>query len=109
MTDVYVVVVKNNMVCAIERSADPAPVSIPKTPLEVGTQLATNNRLNGCIDGHYYFDDTQRAKVFASLCLEFTKALVEKRLAVINSLPVGSAEYRANDDRDRDGTAPSAG
>ena len=109
MTDVYVVVVSHNIVCAIERTTGPAPAPIPKTPLEVGTQLADNNRTNGCIDGRYYFDDTQRAKIFASLCLEFTKALVEKRLATINSLPVGSAEYRAHDERDRDGSAPSAG
>jgi hypothetical protein len=108
MTDVYVVVVESNVVSAIERLTGPAPVPIPKTPLEVGTQLAENNRANGCIDGRYYFDDTQRARTFAALCLEFTRALVEKRLAVINSLPVGGIEYRADDDRQRDGTAPGA-
>lgn len=108
MSDVYVVVVKNNVVCAIERSSEAPPEPIPKTPLEVGTQLATNNRVNGCIDGRYYFEDTQRAKIFASLCLEFTKALVEKRLAAINALPVGHAEYRADDERHGNGTAPRA-
>lgn len=109
MADIYAVVVKNNVVCAIERCIEPPPEPIPKTPLEVGTQLATNNRVNGCIDGRYYFDDTQRAKIFASLCLEFTKALVEKRLKAIDALPVGSAEYRADDERNANRTAPGAG
>lgn len=109
MPDTYVVVVKGNVVCAIERCTAPSPEPIPKTPLEVGTQLATNNRVNGCIDGRYYFDDTQRAKIFASLCLEFTKALVEKRLAAIDALPVGSAEYRADAESHGNGTAPLAG
>ena len=109
MTDTYVVVVKHNVVVAIERLPDPSPGPILKTPLEAGTQVAENNRANGCIDGRYYFDDTQRARIFASLCLEFTRALVERRLAVINSLPAGSAEYRADDERDGHGTARSAG
>jgi hypothetical protein len=107
--DVYVVVVRNNVVCAIERSTAAAPVSIPQTPLEVATELATNNRVNGCIDGRYRFDDTQRAKIFAALCLEFTRAVVERRLAAIEALPVGRAEYRADDDRDANGTTPLAG
>jgi hypothetical protein len=106
MTEIFVVVVKNNVVGAIERSSDLPTEPIAKTPLEVGTQLATNYRLNGCIDGRYFFEETQRAKVFASLCLEFTKALVEKRLAQINALPVGHAEYRPDDDRIANGTAP---
>jgi hypothetical protein len=109
MADIYIVVVRNNVVSAIERSTETPPEPVPKTPLEVGTQLATNNRVNGCIDGRYYFDDTQRAKIFASLCLEFTKALVDKRLAAINALPVGCAEYRADDERNANRTAPGAG
>lgn len=51
----------------------------------------------------------ERAKIFASLCLEFTKALVEKRLAAINALAVGSAVYRADDERDANGATPRAG
>ena len=109
MPDTYIVVVKNNVVCAIERSTGTPPEPIPKTPLEVGTQLATNNRLHGCIDGRYYFDGTQRARIFACLCLEFTKALVDKRLAAIDALPVGCAEYRADDERDANRAAPGAG
>ena len=109
MTDTYVVVVKHNVVVAIERQPDPLPGPILKTPLEAGTQVAENNRANGCIDGRYHFDDTQRARIFASLCLEFTKALVEKRLAAIDALPVGTVDYRADDERDGHGTARGAG
>lgn len=106
MADVYVVVVEHNLVRAIERDAAP-PGPIPATPLEVSTQLAENNRAHGCIDGRYFFTDTQAAKIFASLCLEFTKAVAEKRLAAVNALAVGVAEYRV--DERADGTDPGAG
>lgn len=99
------VVVEHNLVRAIERCAPP-PGPIPATPLEVSTQLAANNRAHGCIDGRYCFTDTQAAKIFASLCLEFTKALAEKRLAAVNALAVGVAEYRADGER---ADAPGAG
>ena len=109
MADIYVVIVENNLVTAIELAGAPPDRPIPKTPLEVSTELAENNRRNGRIDGRYYFQDTQRARIFASLCLEFIKALVDKRLAAINSLPVGSAVFRADDERNADRTIPSAG
>ena len=105
MADVYVVVVEHNLVCAIERTEPPAD-PIPATPLEVSTQLAANNRANGCIDGRYYFTDTQAARIFASLCLQFVKSLAEKRLAAVDSLAAGKVEYRADDERHRDGAAP---
>jgi hypothetical protein len=108
MSEAYAVVVRNNLVCAIERLPELPLQPIPKTPLEVGTQLATNYRVNGCIDGRYLFEDTQRAKVFASLCLEFTRALIEKRLADINALPVGLGEYRPDDDHGGNRTTPDA-
>lgn len=109
MADTYIVVVEHNLVRAIEHSTEALPLPIPKTPLEVATQLATNNRLHGCIDGRYLFDNTQAAKIFAELCLEFIRALVDKRLAAVKAIPVGSAAYRADDDRDRDRPAPLAG
>lgn len=107
MADVYVVVVEHNLVRAIERCAPP-PGPIPATPLEVSTQLAANNRAHGCLDGRYLFTDTQAAKIFAALCLEFTRAVAEKRLAAVNALAVGVAEYRADEER-ADGTDPGAG
>lgn len=105
VSEVYVVVVEHNLVKAIERLSEVPDRPVPGTPLEVSTELANNSRLNGCIDGRYYFDDTQRARTFASLCLEFTKAMVEKRLADVNKLPVGSPAYRADGDRGGAATA----
>ncbi len=90
----YVVVVEHNVVQAIERSTDRPGPAIPGTPLEVAVQLADNHRRRGCIDGRYHFDDAVRARVFAELCLEFTKALVEHRLAEVAKLPAGFEGYR---------------
>lgn len=106
MADIYAVVVEHNLVRAIERCAETTG-PIPATPLEVSTQLARNNRARGCIDGRYLFADTQAAKIFASLCLEFTRALADRRLAAVNALAVGVAEYRADDER-ADGSDPGA-
>lgn len=94
----YVVVVRGNLVVAIERSARPPDSPIPGSPLEVSSQLAANHKRHGCIDGTYYFDDAQRARIFATLCLGFTKAVAERRLTFIDSLPAGRAEYREDDE-----------
>lgn len=98
MADFYIVVVEKNLVRSIERSSVAPPRPVPRTPLEVSAELATNHRLHGCIDGRYYFEDSQRARIFAQLCLEFIRALVDKRLAAIDKLPVGFAEYRGDAD-----------
>lgn len=98
MAEFYAVVVRANLVVRIERSTHPPESPIPASPLEVSSQLADNHRRHGCIDGTYYFDDAQRARIFASLCLAFTKAIAEKRMAFIDSLPAGRAEYREDDE-----------
>jgi hypothetical protein len=89
MPDVFVVLVEGNLVNAIERSSatpgDPAPGS----RLDVGTQLATNYREKGCIDGRYLLADAEDAHSFASLCLEFTKGLLERRSRAIGELAKG--------------------
>ncbi len=85
----YVVTVRHNLVVAIARVADAAAVPIPPTKLEVATQLAENFRANGCIDGRYHFANAQRARVFATLCLEFTQAQLERRLAAVRKLAAG--------------------
>jgi hypothetical protein len=108
MAEVYVVVVEHNLVCAIERTQPPRG-PIPASPLEVSSQLAANNRANGCLDGRYYFTDTQAARTFASLCLQFVRNLAERRQATVDALPVGKAEYLADDGRYPDGAAPGAG
>ena len=94
MAATYVVVVEHNLVSVLEAVADGVDVAVPQTKLEIGTQLARNNRDNGCIDGRYYFDNAQRARIFAVLCLEFTRALVDRRLEAVKALATG-AEYRA--------------
>ena len=93
MATIYAVVVRHNVVTALEQAAG-VDAPVPQTKLEIGTQLADNYRVSGCIDGRYLFDNAQRARIFAVLCLEFTRALVDKRLQTINALEAG-AEYHA--------------
>ena len=90
----YVVIVEHNVVTTIRKVPEGTVVSIPRTKLEVGTELANNYRNRGCIDGQYYFDSNQRAKIFATLCLEFTRALIDKRLGAIKLLQ-GDSDYSA--------------
>ena len=96
MAETYVVVVRDNLVCSIERGG-PSPSTLPITPLDVATQLAGNYRNAGCIDGRYQFDDAMHARTFAELCCEFVAALLERRVASIRALPAGDPEYRADD------------
>jgi hypothetical protein len=93
MACVYVVVVEHNIVTALEQVTDGTDTPVAQTKLEIGTQLAENNRINGCIDGRYCFDNPQRARIFAILCLEFTRALVDKRLEAVKALPTGAAYH----------------
>jgi hypothetical protein len=95
VSDVYIVHVDGNLVVSIERSAGRPEQRAPRTPLEVGTQLATNFRATGRLDGDYLFADAEAARSFASLCLQFMKNLVEQRTRVVNALPVGFSSYTA--------------
>ena len=85
----YKVVIKHNIVCAIQRIDDPSPGDVPQSKLEVSAQLATNNQINGCIDGDYYFQDATLAKNFAVLALDFVKRLTEKTLEQIENRHFG--------------------
>ena len=91
----YVVVVLHNLVSRVARTGDVTPGRIARSPLEVSTQLAENYRARGTIDGSYYFDDLPQARVFATLCLEFTRALADRRLAILKTLAAG-AEFDAD-------------
>jgi hypothetical protein len=91
---VFVVEVRHNLVTSIKRAADHDVSPPPKTKLEIGTQLAENFQCNGCIDGQYRFENEQRARIFAALCLEFTQALVTRRLEAVRKLHSGD-EYNA--------------
>lgn len=95
MAETFTVVVRHNLVEAIRPGPLPPGAPVPASPLEVSTQLAENNRRHGCIDGDYHFDDAARARVFALLCLEFTRALAERRHAAIER-HTGPLVYRAD-------------
>ena len=95
----YVVTVEHNLVVAVERANDGPAALVPETPLEIGTQLADNYRRSGRIDGRYYFRSPQRARVFATLCLEFTRALIDRRLAIVKALRADE-DFHANSKED---------
>ena len=97
MREAWVVVVRHNLVTAIERAGPEEAMQAAATPLEVSTRLAANHREHGCIDGRYCMGDAQSARIFATLCLEFTRALAEKRLATLDKLPAGDSHYQAAD------------
>ena len=89
----YQVVIKGNFVCAIEPiSSYDTPIR-SGTPLEIGTQLATNFSTSGTIDGVYAFQTTSQAQEFAVLCLQFGKALLDRRLKIIEGLPPNFKSY----------------
>lgn len=72
-----------------EISGQPASFQVDhvlKTNLDAGTLLAQNHQTNGCIDGVYYFDDAERAKTFASICMDFVKKKIDGRLNQIDRL-----------------------
>ena len=92
----YCVVVRHNLVQALRRvDAATAQSAVSHGNLEAATELARRFRENGCIDGDYHFDRADRAKVFAILCLDFAKALVEKRRPQIETLQPG-ADFEAD-------------
>lgn len=95
MAEHYVVVVRANLVEAIERREGEPEGPIPETPLAVSTELAANHRRNATLDGRYLFASAQNARVFAALCLDFTRAVAERRREAVDRLPAGVAEWRA--------------
>ena len=78
--EVYRVVIRSNVVVAVEPAEPNSDVELAGTNLEAGTQLAMNHRENGCIDGVYHFADLNKAKDFAVLSLDFAQRLTEKSL-----------------------------
>ena len=92
MTTVYRVTVAHNLVQAIDKLQDSDSVQVARTNLEAGEAMAQNNQQHGCLDGSYYFDDPERARHFALLCMDFVKRVIEERDEVIQSLDTGD-EY----------------
>jgi hypothetical protein len=97
MTSSWVVTVEGNLVCAIEPATVRADAAAGGTPLEVACALAGNFARQGCIDGSYAFADRDGARVFAALCLRFSQALVERRLSIIDRLPLEFDRYHADE------------
>ena len=84
------VVVRHNLVEEIRRLDEPAEdQTVLLTNLDAGTLLSENYQTNKCIDGEYCFDDAERAKTFASVCMNFTKQLLHSRLERIDNLNSG--------------------
>ena len=90
--DVFEVIVHRNLVDSIRRVTRTPDIRIPESPLEVSSELARNFQANGCIDGRYRFDDSERARSFALLALDFVKRLLERRIERIQGLASG-ADY----------------
>jgi len=90
----YRVVVRSNLVTAVEPlfAAPGAPVAA--TPLEVSTILAANHRLNGCLDGSYYVPDAEMARQVASLSLDFVAKLVENSTKSLNAASLAPDGWR---------------
>ena len=83
----YRVVVRKNLIEEIRHQRLLAEdQQLLRTNLEAGTSLAQNFQQFGCIDSDYFFDDSERAKIFASMCLDFMKKLIDSRKASIDRL-----------------------
>ncbi len=86
----YVVLVRHNLVEQIQCQDDLSNQQTAlKTNLDAGTLLSENFQQNECIDGEYWFDDAERAKSFASVCMDFTRKLLQSRLDRIDKLNSG--------------------
>ncbi|MDE0309334.1 MAG: hypothetical protein OXI60_05820 [Acidiferrobacterales bacterium] len=93
----YRVVVRHNLVEEIRHQQSLSErQSLLHSNLEAGTLLSQNFRQTGCIDGEYCFDDSQRAKLFASVCMDFISKLLDSRSARIECLN-HDEEYLADD------------
>ena len=90
----YRVVVRHNLVAEIEALAARDDVDVPGSPLEVSTLLARNHRENGCLDGEYFFEDSETARHFAHLSLDFMKRLLEKSMESLDRARVSQEGWR---------------
>lgn len=91
----YRVVVSHNLVARIEAIPHRDDVAVPDSPLEVSSLLARNHKENGCLDGEYYFEDSETARHFAYLSLDFMKRMFEKSIESLDAAKV-SQEGWAN-------------
>ena len=80
----YRVVVRHNIVVAIDTLAPSPDIDIAASPLEVSSRMAANHQANGCLDGEYFFDEPETARQFAMLGLDFIQRMVEKATEHLN-------------------------
>jgi hypothetical protein len=83
--EAYRVIIRYNLVVAVELVRVPEAQFADPTNLEVSAQLARNHMSNGCIDGEYFFGSLDDAKDFAVLSLDFARLLCEKTLSDVKS------------------------
>lgn len=90
----YCVVVRNNIVVAIETLAAAPDTEVAASPLDASTRLAANHRENGCLDGAYYFAEAETARRFAVLGLDFTRRVAERSIEHLNGAHIGDDGWR---------------
>jgi hypothetical protein len=81
----YRVVVRSNIVAAVEPLFAAPGARVAMTPLDVSSILAANHRANGCLDGSYYVPDAEMARQVASLSLDFVAKLLENSVKSLNA------------------------
>ena len=75
---VYRVVVRQNLVIAVDIVEGKDVEGIATENLEVALKLAENYRKTNSIDGEYFFSGIHRARDFSLLALDFVKKLMDK-------------------------------
>lgn len=82
----YRVVVRHNLVLEIQSVNAIKCGEMEDDPLEVSTQLARNNKINGRLDGEYDFETFEAARYFATLCTEFLEKLCQRTSQALDKL-----------------------
>ncbi|MBI1384398.1 MAG: hypothetical protein GC150_05765 [Rhizobiales bacterium] len=75
---VYHVIIRHNLVVAIEAVPIAPGARREDDPLAVTSRLAANHQANGCLDGTYELADVEAARHFARLSLDFAARMIEK-------------------------------
>ena len=82
----YRVIVERNLVAEIRPISAAESTCSEDDPLQSSTELAQNNRNNGCLDGEYDFASFDAARHFATLCADYLKSFCEKSVEALNRL-----------------------
>ena len=70
--------ISGNLVVSIEPAPEVPLGSVPDSRLAIGTRLAANYQRNGSLDGDYLFLESEQARSFAVIALDFTRRLAER-------------------------------